>query len=321
MQKSLLIKQIHSHIEKARNALLLTHESPDIDAVSSVFAFSHYLKNNSIAHSVFFKNIPKGLFDEIMLYKNYISEIAALRETYDVIVVFDSGDTYHTGIEEILQVHKKKTPIINIDHHPTNTFFGHINLIETSAVSTTEILFDYFIHHNITISKDIALYLIAGILGDTNNFTNHNTTSKSIEAASRLMQTGLNINKISNAIKQKKPIEAINSWGEILSRLTIHQKHNIATTVITKKDLEKIGENQELLSGISNYLNNISNVKISMVVKEGLDGIIKISMRSNNDLIDLSKFAKIFNGGGHKKAAGFSIKGRLMETEKGWKII
>ncbi len=321
MQKSLIIQQIHSHIEKAENALLLTHENPDIDAVSSVFAFSQYLENNNIGHSIFFKNMPKGLFDEIMLYKKYISEIAELKKTYDVIVVFDSGDTYHTGIEEMLAEHKKKIPIINIDHHPTNTLFGHINLIETSAVSTTEILFDYFVHHNVTISKNIALYLVAGILGDTNNFTNHNTTSKSIEVASRLIQTGLNINKIANAIKQKKPIEAINSWGKILSRLTIHEKYNIATTVITKKDLEEIGENQELVSGISNYLNNISNVKISMVIKEGLDGIIKVSMRSNNDLIDLSKFAKIFNGGGHKKAAGFSIKGKLLETEKGWKII
>ncbi len=321
MQKSLIIQQIHSHIKEAENALLLTHENPDIDAVSSVFAFSCYLKNNNIAHSVFFKNMPKGLFNEIMLYQNYISEIASLKKTYDVIVVFDSGDIYHTGIEEILQEHKKKTPIINIDHHPTNTSFGHINLVETSAVSTTEILFDYFIHHDVAISKDIALYLIAGILGDTNNFTNHNTTSKSIEVASRLMQTGLNINKIANAIKQKKPIEAINSWGKILSRLTIHSRYNIATTVVTKKDLEEIGENQELLSGISNYLNNISNVKISVVIKEGLDGTIKISMRSNNDLIDLSKFAKMFNGGGHKKAAGFSIRGKLIETEKGWKIV
>ncbi|MDO8537141.1 MAG: DHHA1 domain-containing protein, partial [bacterium] len=73
--------------------------------------------------------------------------------------------------------------------------------------------------------------------------------------------------------------------------------------------------------GLSNYLNNISDAKISVLIKEMPDETIKVSLRTNDDLIDVSKFAKMFNGGGHKKAAGFSIKGKLEKTESGWKII
>lgn len=322
MEKNLLIGHIDSLVQKADTILLSTHESPDIDAISSVFAFSHYLDMLQKKHEIFLKDVPKNEFEEIVSYKNFSSDpLETLLKKYDLIIIFDSGDLLHTGIEEMLLIHHKNTTICNIDHHPTNVFFGKLNLIITEAVSTTEIIFDYMRHMDVRISREQSSYLLAGILGDTNHFTNHNTTPRSIEIASDLIKTGVNINKIFTAIKHKKTVNTINSWGKILSRLKINAKYNIAVTVITKKDIEEIGDNPEVFSGLSNYLNNISGVKISMVIKEAGDGMLKISMRSNDDLLDLSKLVKIFNGGGHKKAAGFSIKGKIIETQKGWRII
>lgn len=322
MKKNHIIRQMHSHIARAKDIALLTHENPDIDAISSVMAFSHYLDNLNKQHTIFLKNVPPGMFDELLFQKSYSTDPEAMHaKPYEVIIVFDSGDLHHTGIETIIVEHQKKATICNIDHHPTNNFFGSINLVEINAVSTTEIIYDFIKEMRNELSAPQAEYLLAGILGDTNNFTNHNTTPRSVEIAAKLIRRGVNVGKIAETIKQKKSLETIHCWGKIFSRLVINKKYNIAIAVISKKDMEKLEEHPEMFNGVANYLNNISGVKCSMVIKEFPDEVIKVSMRSNDNLLDLSKFTKLFNGGGHKKAAGFSIRGKLVETDTGgWKI-
>lgn len=317
-----LFDHIHHTIQNARKVLITTHEDPDIDAVGSACAFSRYLTILEKPHMLFFKDFQNNALRNFFLSLTHYSSAAdVFKESYDLIAIFDAGDLKHTGVEDILEEKKSKTVILNIDHHPTNTHFGTFNIVDTQAVSTTEILFDFFIHRHIHISREISEYLLAGILGDTNNFTNYNTTPRSLEIASYLLQKGASPRKIREIIKRKKSNEALNIWGKIFSRLRINHTYNIAYTIIAKEDIGDIGGKTETYNGFSNYLNIVSGVKFSLVIKENNENTLKISMRSNDDLIDLAKFAKIFNGGGHKKAAGFSIYGKLEKTDRGWRIL
>ena len=317
------IKKIEAAISRSEHIMLVTHNNPDIDATSSVFASSHLLDHFGKNHTIFFKQNPAKYLIALDPYKKFITEENGEEsfKTHDLFIVLDTGDFLHTGIEKWLASVKGKAPIINIDHHETNTFFGDINLVWPSAVSTTEILFDIYKHLDINLLPKIANHLLAGIITDTNNFTNFNTTSKSLETASELIKKGANIAKVMKSAKQKKTREEIQAWGKIFSRLTKNNKQNIAYTIITKEDAKDYSHDPSILDGLSNYLNNISDAKISVLIKEMPDETIKVSLRTNDDLIDVSKFAKMFNGGGHKKAAGFSIKGKLEKTEKGWKIV
>lgn len=318
-----IIKKIHSAISCSQNILLLTHNNPDIDATSSVFSISYMLESMGKPHTIFFKQKPPAHLLSLDQYKHFETDerIISATKPRDLIIILDAGDFLHTGIENHLLAFKEKTVFVNIDHHETNTRFGDINLVVPNAVSTTEIIYDIFQCLEISFSEKTANHLLAGILTDTNNFTNFNTTPKSFDIASHLIRKGANISKVQKASQQKKSIQEMRTWGKIFSRLTKNNKHNIAYTIITKNDIEEHSSDPFILDGLANYLNNISDAKISLVIKEMPDDTIKISMRTNDDLLDVSKFAKMYNGGGHKKAAGFSIKGRLEKTERGWKIV
>jgi len=312
------IKKIHSRLSESENILLITHDDPDVDAVGSIYAFSEYMEKHGMRHTIFFREESTELYSFTASMKQPLGK-EALKSEYDTIVIFDSSDLRHTGIEDFLKNLPDKTVLINIDHHKTNVFYGHINLVMIDAVSTTEILYDYFTHLKKDITLPIARLILCGILGDTNNFTNHNTTPKSIGISSELLKTGIRIPQILKELRRVRTVSDLNAWGKTLEKIKRNEKHNIAYSVIAKDDWHG-AKNEEAFSGLSNFLNNINGVEFSVLIRELPGNQLKISMRSNSNLIDLAKFAKMFNGGGHKKAAGFSISGQLKKTENGWRI-
>ena len=96
----------------------------------------------------------------------------------------------------------------------------------------------------------------------------------------------------------------------------------LATTVITRDDLADYSAVAEISEGVANFLNNLAGIKAALILQQQEDNIIKGSLRTNDDLIDVSKLAKILGGGGHKKAAGFKIKGQLVKLPDGnWQIV
>ena len=211
---------------------------------------------------------------------------------------------------------------INIDHHVTNGNHGEHNLVIDDASSTCEVL-HHFLDYKKAINKNIAACLLTGIITDTGGFQNMATTPLAVSIASRLMKKGVNINQITKFTLQQKPVNTLKLWGRALSRLKINKKDNVISTIITKKDLDDCNANEEALEGISNFLNEMDEAQngVVMVLSERELGIIKGSLRTTNELIDVSKLAIILGGGGHKKAAGFSIDGNLKETKDGWKIV
>ena len=119
---------------------------------------------------------------------------------------------------------------------------------------------------------------------------------------------------------QNKSIHLLKLWGIVLSRLNKKPDTDIAYTYLTNKDLAEHGASDADVEGISNFLNKLNDATISLFMKETEDGKIKGSFRTTHDDVDVAAVAKLFGGGGHKKAAGFSLPGKLVETEQGWKI-
>ena len=111
-------------------------------------------------------------------------------------------------------------------------------------------------------------------------------------------------------------------WGRILFRLRVNQELGIATTVVTLEDLADAPQGLEVTEGIANFLNNLSGVSATLILRQEDAETIKGSFRTNSDLIDVAKLATILGGGGHRKAAGFKLKGKLVSTPTGgWQVI
>ena len=175
-------------------------------------------------------------------------------------------------------------------------------------------------HLRIPINRHAATSLLTGILTDTGHFSNLGTTQEAMEIASDLLAKGADHRTITEATMRNKSIGTLQLWGRALSRLTINHTTGVVSTVVTLEDLKECGVDGEATTGISNFLNSLSEGKIALVLQEDANNLIKGSLRTTSD-INVADIAKQFGGGGHAKAAGFKIKGKLVKTQRGWKVV
>ena len=316
------IPQILEAINNSNHILLVSHEKPDGDTLGSSLALSQFLSQKGKQHKHFCLDKPASYFAFLPKIENIISDYKLIDlSDHDLIIAIDCGAIARTGIASDLLNLKGKTIIVNIDHHQSNDNFGHYNLVVPNASSTSEIIYNFFILNKIPIDKYMATSLMTGILTDTMNFTNAITTQESLKAASDLLSLGARVNQIVTNLSQNKDLTALKLWGKILSRLEINHQKNFAYTVVTKEDLAEAQIPLEAVDGLANFLSNLQDVDYILVLTQIDDETIKGSLRTTKDNIDVAKIAKDLGGDGHKKAAGFKIKGKLVKTGSGWEVL
>lgn len=207
---------------------------------------------------------------------------------------------------------------MNVDHHPTNTRYGDINVVLPDASSTAEILFQLFEAGSIQIDHRMATSLLTGLLTDTSNFSNAATTTTSMEAASKLLGAGARYAEILKHVWQNKSVDSLKIWGTLLSRLSYNKRYDVTTTYMLASDVSE--SSADIVDGMSNFLQGVvGNIDAILVLRELPGNFVKGSFRSINR--DVSAVAKLLGGGGHKKAAGFTVKGHIEVTANGPRIV
>jgi len=307
-----IAKQIYNRILEAEHILLVPHQNPDGDTLGSVTAMMHWLTSIGKKHVAFCATSmsPKLKFlPHVDLLSN--DERIWKNNTFDLIIAFDSSDLSYAGIETHVEALDSAPDIINIDHHNTNTRFGKLNLVIDNASSTTMILYQFFVYNNVTIEPNMATSLLTGLVTDTGNFTNAATTGLSMDIASRLLERGGDLGMIQGWTMKDRSINGLKLWGKILGRLEQHDNLGIVHTYVTRKDIKDHDVDESEVDGFANFLNVLEEGRAGMILKENADGSVKGSFRTTRDDVDVSAFAKLFNGGGHKKAAGFSLEGPI----------
>lgn len=317
-----LFKKIDETIKKADKVIVISHQNPDGDALGSLLGMRHYLKHQNIKHNLFcISPVPEYLkfLPDIDSITN--DEKILIDGQHDLVIILDSGDLQYAGVDHHFRKLKGLPIVINIDHHPTNQHYGHINLVHPKASSTSEIIYHFIDYLRLPFNKEVATQLLTGILTDTGSFSNLSTTPSSMEVSSRLMAHGARVKEITQNAFQNKSLAQLQLWGRALSRLKEDKKTGIISTVLTQKDFDELNMNDESSEGIANFLNSVEKARAILVLREKSDGTIKGSLRTTMPNVDVSKIAKFFGGGGHKKAAGFTVKGKLEEKENGWQVV
>lgn len=232
---------------------------------------------------------------------------------YDLIITVDTGDIEQLG--SIYENHVEmfyNIPVINIDHHASNSEFGKINLVDITASATTEIIYELFKEMDPNrkfMDEDIATALLAGIITDTGSFQNPNTTPRALEIASELVTLGARQQEIIKYIYKTKDLTMLKLWGKILGRIKYDDKLKIVWSYVSQQDLKETRSTLDQASGIlDNLMTNTPEAEIIILLKEKSPGLISGSIRTIHAAIDASKIAAIFGGGGHIQAAGFRYK-------------
>lgn len=304
-------------LKASNNIALFTHKDPDGDAIGSISSMHYFLEAINKNVTSFLQGDLSSNFSHLAL--PFFSKFGKAYE-FDMAIVMDCADISRAGLfYEIFD--ESNIEIANIDHHPQDNPFGSFNVVNSASSSTAEIIYEIFLEADFNFNKDIANFILLGIMSDTGNFMHPNTSSRTLNIASDLVLKGADIAKISRKVIRQKRVSTLKLWGNVLSRIKSDRKKGIVSSVITNSDLEKCGATREDLEGVVNLIGSIPDSNASLLLREDSEGNVRGSLRSNTDDFDTRKFAKIFGGGGHTRASGFRLKGKLKETDNGWQII
>lgn len=306
--------EILNTIKQSKNILLITHINPDGDTLGTASALKCYLKEDlNIKADILIQIKDNFNFPSTYNFLPYINEainLSELKNSYDTVIALDTA-SFDRIVENAQDVFKNASNTIVIDHHKSNKGFGKINYIKGGISSSAEVLYDLFKKLDIKITNNMATGLWAGVLTDTGCFKYESTTSETLNMAYELSKTGINISDIADKCYTNKSKNMVLFQNFLVSNAKFILNDKIAYTLITKDIIEKFKAKDEYTEGICETLRSIKNVEAAFVLKESDYGI-KVSIRTKE--IDATKIANSFNGGGHIRAAGCTIKTNINQA-------
>lgn len=307
------LKAIKKTIASNKRFLISTHVNPDPDALCSEVAVALFLK--SLGKEVFIVNEEK--IPERFQFLPGIKQVKALGGkvslNYDVAITVDCGDLKRIG--KVARLLKEGTPLINIDHHITNDFFGTINLVDPKASSTAEVLYDVFKYFKFSLNKTVAVNLFAGIMTDTGSFRYENTTDKTHRIAGELKSFNFSAVDLYQRFYEAIPLKDLKYFSQVISRFDTLCKGRVIVVELTKSQVKKFSEQFDLRDAIFKFLRQIEGVEAIIILTEAGFKETRINFRSSGR-VDVAKIAAYFNGGGHKLASGCAIAKNIPLSRK-----
>lgn len=312
-----LVEQIKQKIISAKKILLIAHRNPDGDTIGAALACWWYFKGLAKDVQVASFNAPA----EGLLFLPGVDQV--IHEfndaDYDLIFSFDSADPKLSGFDKSHpEIFSRKDRHINVDHHSSNQMYAGINLVITEAASTTQILYYLFKRFKAIITRDIATCLLTGLYTDTGSFMHQNTTPETLRVGSELVAHGADVTAISKHFFNTKPVNQLRLWGRILDRAELSEE-GVIVSAITQADFKELNANNDMVGGAIEFLKYVPGIRYAQILAEEAGGKVKGSLRTIREDVNVSEIASQYNGGGHVKAAGFTIPGRLQQ-ETHWKV-
>lgn len=298
------MKEFASQLAGVKTAAIAGHIRPDGDCVGSCLATYNYIKKYYPQTEVTLYLEPIPNIFKFLAGADEIVHSCEEEKRFDLFIVQDCGDEGRLG--GAVKYFKTARKTICVDHHISNSSFAEENYIFPQASSTSELVFELIGEAHIT--REIAECIYVGIIHDTGMFQYSCTSAKTMEIAGKLMETGIDFPRIADETFYKKTYGQNQILGRALLKSRLYADGRIIASVITQKDMEEFGVMPRHLDGIVNQLRVTKGVEAAVFLYETGDGQLKASTRSNG-LVNLAEIAIKFGGGGHVRAAGFSMKG------------
>ena len=308
------VLHLNDIIKSSKNILITSHVNPDGDTLGSMCGMYELIKTNFKKKSdmLIVSKLPdKYTFIPNVKLAKHIEEIDKSRE-YDLVINVDIAAIDRICDGKILFEKAKHT--VNIDHHKTNNSYAELNFVEGDASSTSEVIYAIAKDLNWEINRDTAVCLYVGILTDTGSFRFSNTTPRAMEFAAEMLKSGINPQEMFQHCYETYTKGMALCQAYCVDKAVFLDDDKIVYTTVYKKDMEKFNTDEEFAEGLTERLRAITSTCVAFVAKEMKNGGCKISMRSK--LIDVAEICGIFGGGGHKFAAGCTMKSNVEESVK-----
>lgn len=297
-------------IAKSDSIVIMTHIAPDGDALGSAFSLG-------LAFEAMGKKVCVYLEEPVPRMLDFLPgqhlNVNNFDDVCDLAVCVDTGDIQRIGKgSNIYSAALKK---IVIDHHTTNDMEADGLWIDKKAAAAGEMVYFLIKDMNIEINYDIAVNLYTAIVTDTGGFRYGNTRPQSHIIAANLLGHGIPFADIAKKVFDTVSYSKMSLIKKAMQNLTLYCDGKVAVSWLLNEDINTVNAQPDDFEGLVNIGRNLEGVEVSLFLREEKPGFYKGSLRANN-YVDVAAVSGIFTGGGHKRAAGFSIKGSLQDNVK-----
>ena len=295
-------------LEQTGSVVILGHVRPDGDCLGSTLGLYHYIQTNypAIRAAVYLEeSSPK--FGYLAGYDAILHETD--EERYELCICLDCGDEERLGSFGVFLANASKS--LCLDHHITNTRFCEVNLVSQNASSTCEVLFEQLDEEKI--DKAAAECLYTGLIHDTGVFKYSCTSARTMEIAGKLMAKGIDFGSIIDNSFYKKTYVQNQILGRALLESITFLDGKCIFSALRQSEMEFYGVNGKDMDGIIDQLRLTEGVEVAIFMYQTGPQEFKVSLRSQN-AVDVSRIASYFGGGGHVRAAGCTMSGRIHDV-------
>ena len=300
-------------LKSNNNFIVVTHISPDPDAIGSSVSLAIALRKLGKEASVFLPEIISEKFSKQLVPPGMIFDggIEKLKQVLPsaVLVGIDCATKKRLG-EEINQTFDLAKSSVNIDHHASNEKWANLNWVVTEAAASAMLAGEIIKSLNVSLTIEIANLLFAGLMDDTGSFRYSNTDQKALSVAADLVGSGADPSMVSSILYFQVPERVLRLRSAALSTLEVFGDGKISLLYVTDELLTKFNCTAEDTEGLVDLARSIEGVCVAFFIRQISSGY-KISARSKDKNVDVNKFAANYGGGGHPAAAGFTIEKNL----------
>jgi len=305
------LDKVVAALKSAPSVAVLAHVHPEADAIGATLGASLALREAGKVTAAYNADpLPPGL-SCLPGAADLLHEIPTGRR-YACYLVLDTSDLARTG--GLLDGRPADAVVLNVDHHAGNTRFGDVNWVEPEASSAGEMVYRLLRRAGFPIGKAVATNLYAAILTDTGSFQHGNTTPEALRAAADLVACGAAVEDLAAGMYGNHDPREWHLLSQALASLTLTAEGRLAWIEVTRAALQRVGLGMEATEGFIDYVRSVAGVQIAMMFKEVSASEVRVSLRSRGS-VDVAHLAGQFGGGGHRNAAGCTLREPLAEAK------
>ena len=297
------------HLRQGRRFVLASHQRPDGDAIGSAVGMALALRAIGKSAEVVMDAPPPYFLQPFPDVEN-IRLTSEVTTAYDGALVMECSSLDRTGILGL-----DRSPVLNIDHHVGNTNYGTINWVDESAAACGELVFTLIEALGAPLSRDIATHVYLALLTDTGSFHYSHISPRSFEIARRCVDAGVDPQWVARTHYDSSTLARVKIFGSVLNGMRLDSSGRVALLAITREQAASLGGTYEDTDGVVNFPMSVKDISAVAFFKEVGPGDWRVSMRSKGS-VDVSAIAQSYGGGGHKNAAGCSVKGELRALQE-----
>src|SRR5499427_5298027 len=303
------IAHILDAIRSRRRFVLSSHARPDGDSIGSQLAMAYALKALGKEVAV----VNSDLAPPPLLQFPGVADIRIAPDVagdFDAAIIMECGDLSRTGVTGL-----DRFFVINIDHHPGNTGYGQINWFDATAAACGEMVFDLVRALGVPMSAEIATHIYLAILTDTGSFHYSGISPRTFEICKETLEAGVDPVQVARMVYDSNHMGRLKLFGSVLSAMQIDRTGRIAIVYVDYAMARAAGGSYEDTEGLVNLPLTVKEIEAVIFFKQEKDNEYRVSLRSKGD-IDIGAVAKEYGGGGHKNAAGCTVRGVIAELRR-----